>query len=197
MQPPVQESLIDKAKACIARDPKRSSVLGGLCLLMLFLWGRLWFNGPAQATASLIRRSVAAMTDAPATTVHQAASNPVLDWLGQPKRAVQRNLFAINLEYFSRAGDKTKMSDGDDGSIPTATSEADQLQQQKLLHENLQIQASKLKLQTTVMGSIPRAMVSGDLVREGDIVEGFTVLKIEARKVTVQQDNVILEIEMP
>jgi hypothetical protein len=40
-------------------------------------------------------------------------------------------------------------------------------------------------------------MVNGELVKEGDVVEGFTVSKIQSRKITVQQDGVVLEIEMP
>jgi hypothetical protein len=196
MQPQTKQSIIAKVRESLARDPKRSAVLGGLCLLMLILWGRLLLNGPAQATASLIRRSVAAITESPAPTVHQAASNPVLDWLAQPKRAMQRNLFAINLDYFARASGKTKASDGQDD--PTAiTSDTDQAHQQQVLQENLQTQATKLKLQTTMMGTTPRAMINGNLVKEGDIVDGFAVIKIQPRKITVQQDNVTLEIEMP
>ena len=38
---------------------------------------------------------------------------------------------------------------------------------------------------------------NSELVKEGDVVEGFTVSKIQSRKITVQQDGVVLEIEMP
>jgi biotin carboxyl carrier protein len=127
--------------------------------------------------------------------VHQAASNPVLDWLGQPKRALQRNLFAIKLDYYARA--KSKPSDNQDDPTAIPTSDADQAHQQQVLQENLQNQATKLKLQTTMMGTTPRAVINGQLVKEGDVVEGFTVMKIQPRQITVQQDSVTLEIQMP
>ena len=80
------------------KDPKRASVLAGLAVVMLVLWARVLLNGPASATASLIRRSVAAITDSPTPSVRAQSSNPVLDWLAQPKRPVERNLFAIKLD---------------------------------------------------------------------------------------------------
>jgi len=191
MLPQKKISVIQKMEQAIRRDPKRFSLLGGLLVIMLFLWGRMLFSGPASATA--IRRSVVAITDSPQPTVRVAASNPVLDWLAQPKKAVQRNLFAVNLDYFSRAGDKTKPVDPDPGqAVPD---DADH--EQQILLENLRQQSAKLKLESTMMGSTPRAMVNGVLVREGDTVEGFVVVKIQSQQITVEQDGVTLQVGMP
>jgi hypothetical protein len=196
---PVQAKLplVQKLRQALLKDPKRSSVLAGLGVVMLVLWARLLLNGPASATASLIRRSVAAITDSPAPMMRGPSSNPVLDWLAQPKRPVQRNLFAIKLDYYARAAGKTASSESQDDPTKPPADEADQARQQQILLDNLQTQAAKLKLQTTLMGTTPRAMVNGQLVKEGDTVEGFTVVKIAPRKITVQQDGAVLEIEMP
>jgi hypothetical protein len=120
-----------------------------------------------------------------------------MDWLAKPRGAVDRNLFAIHLDYYPRADDRKPATDGAEDSTSTPTTEADQKREQQILMENLQTQAAKLKLQSTLMGSVPRAMVNGQLVQAGDTVEGFTVVKIEARSIVVQQDGVTLEIAMP
>jgi len=54
-----------------------------------------------------------------------------------------------------------------------------------------------MKLQTTMMGNPPQAMVNGELVKEGDIIGGFVVVQIQPRRVVIQQDGVVLEIVMP
>jgi hypothetical protein len=194
MQAPIPR--IEKIRSVLCSDPKRTGVLGVLAMVMIFLWGRLLFSGPASATASLIRRSVAVITESPVSTA-VAPTNAVLDWLGKPRVPVDRNLFSIHLDYYARADDRKAATDGDEDPATAATGEADKKREQQILIENLQTQAAKLKLQTTVMGTTPRAMVNGQLVQAGDSVDGFVVMKIEARVITVQQDGVTLQIEMP
>jgi len=53
-----------------------------------------------------------------------------------------------------------------------------------------------LKLQSTVMGPQPSAMVNGEMVREGSVVAGFRVLKIEARRMIVEREGIKLAILM-
>ncbi len=197
MAPEVNTPLLQKLRASLLQDRKRASLLGALLVVMGILWGRLLLNGPASATASLIRRSVVAMTDAPVPVSHVPPSNPVMDWLAQPRRAIQRNLFAIKFDYYARAGDPNSHAAGGLDSTGASNDHVDQGRQQQILLENLQTQASQLKLQSTMMGSVPRAMVNGELVKEGDTVAGFTVVRIEPRKIVVQEDGAELEVAMP
>jgi hypothetical protein len=46
------------------------------------------------------------------------------------------------------------------------------------------------------MGQKPKAMVNGKLVVEGDVVEGFRVLKIGPRGIIVERDGIRLEVLM-
>jgi hypothetical protein len=187
----------EKVRLALARDPKRTSVMAGLAVIMLILWGRMLMGGPAAATASFIRRSVSALTDGPPAQPRLQASSPVLDWLAKPKAPVSRNLFAIHLDYYARAGDHDKAGDAAVESMNATGDEADQKRERQILLENLQSQASKMKLQTTMMGNPPQAMVNGELVKEGDIIGGFVVVQIQPRRVVIQQDGVVLEIVMP
>jgi hypothetical protein len=75
-------------------------------------------------------------------------------------------------------------------------SKADQRKERQILIENLQLQAMQLRLQSTVMGATPRALLNGDMVREGDVVASFRVLKIEPRRIVVEREGIKLEIPM-
>lgn len=65
MQSKNSSSALTSFKQILAKDPKKSGLMAGLGVVMILLWVRLCSNGPASATASFIRRSVAAITDAP------------------------------------------------------------------------------------------------------------------------------------
>ena len=54
--------------------------------------------------------------------------------------------------------------------------------------------ASKLQLQTIVMGASPRAVIDGEMVGIGSVVAGFRVSKIEARRIIVEREGIKLEI---
>ncbi len=126
-----------------------------------------------------------------------SSSNPVLDWLAKPTQPVQRNLFAIRMDYYARASDRAGGLNSSEDPEKSDTEAADQNREKQILLENLQNQAAKLKLQTTVMGPNASALVNGELVKEGDTVSGFKVDKIQARQIVVEQDGVVLEIGMP
>jgi hypothetical protein len=84
------------------------------------------------------------------------------------------------------------------------TLRADVRRERQILMENLQQQASQLRLQTTVMGASPKAVIDGELVGEGDVVAArsgdgrasFRVLKIEARRIIVEREGIKLAIQM-
>jgi hypothetical protein len=76
------------------------------------------------------------------------------------------------------------------------SSRADQQEQRQILIDNIRIAAEALKLDSTIMGATPGAMVNGEMVREGSTVAGFRVLKIEARQLIVEREGVKLAIMM-
>jgi hypothetical protein len=74
------------------------------------------------------------------------------------------------------------------------TARADQKREREVLVENLRGQALQLKLQSTVLGASPKALVNGQLVRVGDVVASFRVTKIEARRIVVEREGIKLEV---
>jgi hypothetical protein len=123
----------------------------------------------------------------------------LIDWLAQPKPVVRRNLFAMHTEFYPVGVLKPRVpadSDYPDETGKSASGSTDQIKEREAAIEGYKAAAAKLKLQSTVLGTMPTALVNGQLVREGDTVDSFQVVKIEARKIIVEQDGVTLQINM-
>ena len=61
---------------------------------------------------------------------------------------------------------------------------------------SIRIAAEALKLESTIVGPTPGAIVNGQMVREGSNIAGFRVLKIEARQMVVEREGVKLAVTM-
>lgn len=211
----------DRLPDPIRRDPKKSAVLIGLLLLLAVLGIRQMGGAgtPATARAASNTPGTAAAkatsderaTSREASNVSAEASQRVAAWLGTPIKALDRNLFETKLEFFQRldsdVNDKVSVLADElfwDQLAKSLASQADQKRQKQIRSENLQLAASSLKLQTTIMGSSPKALIDGRMVRTGDAVEtktaglsmSFRVLLIEARRIVIERDGVKLELRM-
>ncbi|HEV7300387.1 MAG TPA: hypothetical protein VGN72_13555 [Tepidisphaeraceae bacterium] len=186
------------------------SVGGAVAVALVVGMGRFAFTGsaaPAAATASLSRPMTVLEPQATRMLARRPlsdqASPAVQEWVRTPIAPVGRNLFAIKLDYFPQDGTKVDQTlrapQGNgfwDKLAKSMASRADQRRERQILVENLQLQAMQLRLQSTVMGPSPGALVNGSLVREGDVVASFRVLKIEARRIVVEREGIKLEIPM-
>jgi len=139
------------------------------------------------------------------------ASIPTRQWLIGPVSPLERNLFALKTEYFPRSAlantsaNTPVAPDNFWNTIQKSRDEAaDDRRRRATLVDNLQREAAKLHLQSTVMGPAPQAIIGGSLVNEGDVVASsgdassipFRVLKIEARRVVVEREGIKLELRM-
>jgi hypothetical protein len=198
----------------VRQEPKKAATLGALTLLLMILALR-WMLGsesPAAALASLPASKAAGevLQKSLATDAHEA---PLLtrQWLIGPVAALDRNLFALKTEYFPRsasykASPKNKVIAHNfwDTIQKSRDEAADERIRRATLVDNLQREAARLHLQSTVMGPAPQAIIGGSLVNEGDVVASsgdansisFRVLKIEARRVVIEREGIRLELRM-
>jgi hypothetical protein len=197
----------EKAMGAVRASPGKSSVLTGLALIMAIAWIRVLVGGhtnPASAQGASTAAAPAAtvLSDEPAALHRPAEPGASLQqWARQPMRPLTRNPFAVPLEYYP-----TDVSKNDDPASTgigywnlvskSMSSRADQQEQRQILIDNIRIAAEALKLDSTIMGATPGAMVNGQMVREGSVVAGFRVLKIEARQLIVEREGVKLAIMM-
>lgn len=196
----------------IAEDPKKAVFLSALVVVMLVLWGRAMFKG-GGSPSSAVAADAASAAQGKSASLGAAASErsdriraELNEWLHGDIAPVSRNLFAVKLDYFQqdvsgRGGQTLRAPDGNgfwDKLAKSMTDQADQKEEQRILVENLRLQAAQLRLQTTMMGPKPKALVNDSLVGEGDVVakSEFRVLKIEPRRIIVERKGIKLAIEM-
>jgi hypothetical protein len=203
----------------VRQDPKMYGVLGVLSLVLVVMGGRVVFTGstgPASAgayastnTSSAVGARGTGVTGKGASSASSAsrlpdvASAALTDWVRTTIPPVSRNLFAVKLDYYPQDGSKVdqtlRIPEGNgfwDKLAKSMALKADARKERQILVENLKLQAMQLKLQSTVMGATPRALIDGGMVREGDVIASFRVLKIEARRIIVEREGIKLEIPM-
>lgn len=206
-------NVVKKLQDAIKSDPRKAGILAVLAVVMLVMWGRLALTGksaPKGASASAVGKREAASTASkkktdrfsPSASSAQASSS-LHEWLRGSIAPLQRNLFSVNLDYFP--SDSTKINrtlrqpDGDgfwDQLAKSMTAQADQKKERQILIENLQLQAAQLRLQSTMMGPVPKALLNEQFVKVGDVIAKFRIVKIEARRIVVEREGVKLEIVM-
>ena len=205
----------------VRSEPKKAAALAVLLSLMAAMWAKVLLSdgsggigGPSSASASVGPYGGAgAFGGAGGASdtrngAHFSASPQLRDaieslrqWKLGPINDAHRNLFHVKLEYFAKEslGEAPKGRESGQGFwdelAKSLAVKADQEKARRILIGNLQAQASKLNLQSTVMSNgSTKAMVNGTLVEEGDTVSGFKILKIEARRMVVEREGIRLEV---
>jgi hypothetical protein len=190
-------------------DPKKTGFLSVLLVVLLVMVGRLVLSGgaapqPAGAAAAMTQRpnsnvsiSVSQTTSAQNRTIRAAMQK----WAEAPVPQVSRNLFAVRIEYFPVDGSRTSsLPQAGDGFWQrlekSMAVQADQRDKRENMIANFKDEAAKLRLESTMMGPEPKAMVNGELVGEGNVVANFRVVSIETRRIIVEREGIRLEIQM-
>jgi len=186
-------------------DPKKASVLAVLVLVMVVMWFRLLGGSstPSAAMASPTASRGDTVLMPPLSRAAGARATSVIamhEWAIKPLSPLSRNPFTINFDFFPQNGAKVptlRAPQGDgfwDQLAKSMTARADQRKEHEVLVENLRLQAAQLKVQSTVMGPSPRALINGELLGVGDVVASFRVEKIEARRIVVEREGIKLEL---
>jgi hypothetical protein len=205
-------------RAAIKRDPKRAGILGVLLVVLLIVGGKTLMG---SATPPLAKASTPANTrgrtdnsakDARPNARKDAAA--MRKWLAMPVKKLDRNLFAAKIDHYPQLSGRKTRNGGNPGKELTAEEKsaqqsADEMKEWHTRTDAMQLEARQLVLTSTVTGASPKALINGQMVREGDVVAsgageslngdpgtGFRVLKIEARRVIIEREGIKLEILM-
>lgn len=228
---PNSTSLFHKAFSAVRNDPQKAGILTVLVAILVVLQVRLQMSekgGPSVARAAAggkgaggaglssgksalggLSAGSSASSSSPTKPADAAAA--MRAWMEQPRASIQRNVFAVDLQRFPQVAGRApeavvirRTETFWDDLAKSVVARADVRKERQVLMENLAQQASQLRLQSTVMGASPKAVVNGELVGVGDVVacgpaEGrvtFRVLKIEARRIVIEREGIKLEIQM-
>jgi hypothetical protein len=212
--PKLRPNFIKKVIDAARKDPQKAGILTVLVAILVVLQVRLALKdkgGPNRATAASVTTTADNPTAGRTSAARNETRNALQAWLDQPSENINRNLFAVNLDKFPQ--DSGKITSGTarsalfwDDLAKSMSQQADVKKERRVLYENLAQQASQLRLQSTMMGATPKAVINGELVREGDAVVcgasgtepgvTFRVLKIEARRIMIEREGIKLEIQM-
>lgn len=200
---------LNELNKALRADPKKSGLLALLLLLLVVLVWRTAFSGgkPSPASAKSAASSIAGPTLPGASSPKQTAARPagvsaaMAQWAEAPVPPVSRNLFAVRIDYFPVDGSRTTPQGSSEEGFwarleKSLMLQADQRDKRENLIANFRSQAAKLRLESTIMGPQPMAMVNGQLVAEGSVVASFRVEKIETRRIIVEREGIRLEIQM-
>ena len=217
MPPKTPRTIPEKILTAVKNDPQKAGMLTVLVAILVVLQVRLHMSekdaGPSSAVASSTDTGRSHNSGARQDRMSGgAASEPgrpqdrltaLRSWMDAPPVPLTRNLFSIELEHFPADASRVHSAAANKPSVgfwdelaKSMTFRADVRKERQILVENLARQASQLRLQSTIMGASPKAVIDGDLVGEGDVVASFRVLKIEPRRIIVEREGIKLEIQM-
>jgi len=201
-----QNNPIEKAIGTLRASPAKSATLSGLVLIMVVAWLRVLMGGhtgPAPAQAAMMGNSSSTSGYVLDSPVHRSPDQllSIQQWSRQPAEPLARNPFVVPIDFYPADGSRTDDAASANNSYwnqiaKSMSSRADQEQQRQILVDNIRIAAESLKLESTIMGAAPGAMVNGEFVREGSVVSGFRVLKIEPDRLIIEREGVKLAVEM-
>jgi hypothetical protein len=212
MPPKQPRSLWDKIVQAVRNDPQKAGILTVLVSILVVLQVRLQMSekdaGPARAVAGTSTGGAdnrppfgAGGTETAVTPKPLDSAGALRMWMDAPTAPLARNVFEVELERFPHDGSRVQTTNKDvvgfwDELAKSMTFRADVKKERQILVENLARQASQLRLQSTIMGASPKAVIDGGLVGEGDVVATFRVLRIEPRRIIVEREGIRLEIQM-
>ena len=209
-----QQQLLARLPEPIRRDAKKSAVLAGLGVVMVaVVLKQFVFTGTSSEAIASVVSTVAAVTNVGSASTSSAPRvDPVEQWLLEPIKPLDRNVFEFHPEFFPNADAGTEATatvvEDDlfwDRLAKSIASRADQRKQKQIRIENLQVAAGKLRVQSTIMGASPRVLIGGKMSRVGDSVEAdggggemlsFRILRIEGRRIILEREGVKLELPM-
>lgn len=216
--------LLQLARHQIAADKKKSAVLALLLFVLLVVLVRMFAGGsapeqvkansvaikpvgtkPAGASMRPIPRDARTNPTPPKTgpTAANTASIPEYEFVGiedDLPRVLARDIFSTpDWSLFPEDSEPV----GSEGALgfqagrlwDRLTESMDSIKHQQL--DDFEAQIGALKLHATVTGARPVAYISGRIVREGDVIDGFSVVRINERQVTLRKFGHTGSIELP
>jgi hypothetical protein len=191
--------------ATFRANRKKTTILLALVAVLLVTGGRalLPHHGTTDVAANVLPPAPPTLSlDLTATTDSPAASARLMKWAETVTTAPSRNLFQVDLTQYPRDGSRPKQAGGASADTfwhdleKSMSDRADQEKQRQVELDVLKKDASELKLQTTIDGSTPKAIVNGVLVGEGDVVAKFRIVRIENRRIVIEREGIRFEIRM-
>lgn len=187
-----------RMKAGVRDEPKKTIILGLLFLVLAAVVVRevLREGGPAKATAAIAAAGGNSMGGTASPAVMPAPGATGLDANDAAGSGANGEALAVDRDLFTP--DPTYFPPHRKASPATVVSRVDDSVAMKEAQERaVRAQAQALTLQSTIVGvEAPTAIVNGEVLRVGDMINGFCVVAVAARTCTVEKANLRITLEM-
>ncbi len=160
----------------LRRSPVKSSAIALLLAVGLLLWGRLLLK-EVPRTASAWEQ-LTAQIDSGSNPITRGAGGTIE--LAEPG-PMTRDLFQLDPSRYRR----TRSDDGGSGGAKFGGPDAENDIRTAVLSA-----AGGLRLTSVIEGEAPLVIINNRLLRRGDTIEGFTVIRLERRSVILERQGI-------
>jgi hypothetical protein len=157
-------------------------MLGGASVVALAVGIRMMSSGPESAPAATVGTPTDGSVVATVTSTAGPKALPTIEW----PTHVARDPFASELVFPPSAPTPPPPPVVDPATIAPIPPPVDLA---ALVRE-------KIHLKGTILGERPIAMMNGRVYRVGEVLEGFKVVEIEKKQITVERDGTRLVVEV-
>lgn len=189
----------ERMKKQLLADKKKLGILVMLAFVGLLMWGRLLMTDvPRTATA---KPKPAATTPADRSTTTTPMSKASSVTRRMPEVAVDlsglvtRDLFAFHGRGYPPVADSGETGHGTNRVTPTKLV-LDPADKAKEREKAIRAEAADLRVQSTILGAQPRALINGQLLAPGEAIQGFKLSEVRPRSVTLTKESIEIVLEM-
>lgn len=196
-----QDSLVHdlwvRIRAELLTDKKKSAVMGTLVAVALVLGLKMSLSGNSPRKAAAAESATAAAGGSTASDSASvapaggAAGSEVAAYLEQIDSTVPRDLFAADFGQYPMA----QIKPVEPSSVRSGTDDAAILERERR-RAFVATLAEKLKLQSTMPGDPPTAIINGYVVRPGQQFMGFVIREISLGSCIVAHDTIEVTLTM-
>lgn len=164
-------------------DRRKLAAVAMLMALGLLLWGRLLLKDVPKTAVAGPGAQAAAAVDEGVIEVESGSlvPRPVI-YLDLPA-ALQRDLFATDLRLY---GERNLGGGGKSGPFLSDSAE----------RASALARAGRLKLDSTLLGPRPRAVINGQVTGPGQVVDGWELLEVAQRHVLLRSHGIVIRLRM-
>lgn len=170
-------------------DKKKLGLIIGLFCVMLLLWGRLILKQvPRTAVAKPATSAVATTSKTPSTDALRrkviATGLPVVEVRLPPMS--KRDLFALDLTAYP-----VEAVEKEDEQVKQAVEKpVDEIK------EYLNGLVGRIRLESTVQGARPCAVINGQIIKVGQSIEGLVLKEVQNRQIILEYRGQMVRLRM-
>lgn len=195
---PANQDWVQRLKAALARDKKKTIILTVLVLVGVVMAARLLRTkgGPATATAETVAvvddqagdAEELALSVARGLLVHESD-----EYIKHIDHTITRDLFAFNQDHFTPVFTTPVETTDEPTAAPAETTSPPRIDWQEIITR----QSRDLALQSTINSDIPIVVINGRVLGFGDVIDGFKVVHIDAGQCLLEKKGIKIMLKMP